>query len=127
MKYFTKILILISILLCLCGCANRTSVREYKSTEIAMGTIVQLNINTTSEQENIVQEVSDIIQNLEQDTLSWRIETSEIAKINQATQQEDSVMITDQLMEYLTTIFEVSRKVKGHLMLQSVMWFDYGI
>ena len=113
MKYFAKILLVTSIIISLCGCTNRTNVREYKSTEIAMGTIVQININTQSEQEDILQDIINCIELLEKDILSWRIESAELAKINHDLQLEETKIISDQMKEYFTTIFEVSTKSEG--------------
>ena len=99
MKYFAKILLVTSIIISLCGCTNRTNVREYKSTEVAMGTIVQININTQSEQEDILQDIINCIELLEKDILSWRIESAELAKINHDLQLEETKIISDQMKE----------------------------
>lgn len=69
-----------ALVLFLCSCGQE--VQELQSVDIAMGTVIQQTIYVTgkgSQTENILH----LIQKLEEETLSWRLETAELFQVNQ--------------------------------------------
>ena len=80
--FFRRLLwgILPALTLFLCSCGQE--VQELQSVDIAMGTVIQQTIYVTGkgpQTENIL----NLIQKLEEETLSWRLETAELFQVNQ--------------------------------------------
>lgn len=78
-KNFAIALLLSGLLFSGCG---QVSVR-YTDTDIAMGTVIQQNIYSLKEDETATDEILALIQALERDVLSRRLESSEVYRINQ--------------------------------------------
>lgn len=64
-----------------CGCGQETI--RYSDTDIAMGTVVHQNIYSVAEDETVTEEILVLIRTLEEETLSRRLENSEVYRINQ--------------------------------------------
>ncbi|MCH5342227.1 MAG: FAD:protein FMN transferase [Acetatifactor sp.] len=81
-RFFRRLLrgLIPALTLFLCSCGQE--VQELQSVDIAMGTVIQQTIYVTgkgAQTENILH----LIQQLEEETLSWRLETAEIFQVNQ--------------------------------------------
>lgn len=81
-RFFRRLLrgLIPALTLFLCSCGQE--VQELQSVDIAMGTVIQQTIYVTgkgAQTENILH----LIQQLEEDTLSWRLETAELFQVNQ--------------------------------------------
>ena len=123
MKYPDKILKLIrpkrpaaaffAVLLSLCmvsyaGCGG--SVQRYTAAGTAMGTLIGQTIYT--DRENLADQVMERLEELEQNTLSWRVAGSEVEKINAAA-GDGIIPLSDSMRTYLTILLSVSQESKG--------------
>lgn len=95
--------------LILAGCGRQ--VMKYGAANTAMGTVVRQSIYT--EKDDVTKEVERIITELEQEKLSWRIEDSEIARINAAAGTDEEFAPSDELKEDLIILLEVSQRSGG--------------
>lgn len=98
-----------AVLLSGCGRREPTLLRK---TDTAMGTIVSQSIYVTrsgSHPESPTEAVMDAIRSLEEETLSWRLETSEIYRLNSHEETE----LSPELSEILQTCLKVSEKSGG--------------
>ena len=99
------------------GCSLRSS-QKINYVDTAMGTIVQqtLYVKANSQQaiecEKMPCELMDLLNSLEQETLSWREEASEIYRINSA---EKESVLSAQMQLYLDNIKDVWEKSGGAL------------
>lgn len=91
------------------GCGAR--MQRYEALDTAMGTVIRQSIYTR--EKDITAEVENIIETLEKSELSWRLPDTEVAKINAAAGNGETVMVSDKLYEDLTILLEVSRKSGG--------------
>ena len=123
MKYPDKILKLIrpkrpaaaffAVLLSLCmvsyaGCGG--SVQRYTAAGTAMGTLIGQTIYT--DRENLTDQVMERLEELEQNTLSWRVAGSEVEKINAAA-GDGIIPLSDSMRTYLEILLSVSQESKG--------------
>jgi len=124
MKYIGRKRLWIYKMLLLCtalftGCNMRSS-QKITYVDTAMGTIVQqtLYVKANSKQakdcEKIPDEVMDLLNSLEKETLSWREETSEIHRINTAENGTGCILSREMLL-YLESIRDVWENSDGAL------------
>lgn len=107
-KIFIKSIVLLLILSILTGCSRQPV--SYTAADIAMGTVVNQTIYTVGEDET--GNITELIHALEEDTLSWRIPGSEVARIN-LSQTGTPVSVSGELFEDLLLLKEVSKQSKG--------------
>lgn len=103
------------------GCGNQ--IDTIQQVDTAMGTIISQTLYvesgvaskdvTDAEQENISGEILDCIDNLEQEQLSWRLESSEIYNINKAAGTTEGVQVSEALAGMLEDCIEVSDASEG--------------
>lgn len=107
MKKRKKIGILfLSLLLLVSGCVGcGMEATPYQDTDFAMGTVISQNIYGKKGEETADQ-VMDRLKELEQ-TISWRIEGSEIAKINEAAGTGKPVPVSEKTKRWLLDCQEV--------------------
>lgn len=110
MKKRKKIGILfLSLLLLANGCVGcGTEATPYQDTDFAMGTVISQNIYGKPGEET-AEQVMNRLKELEE-TISWRIEGSEIAKINAAAGTGESVPVSEKTRKWLTDCQEVWKK-----------------
>ncbi|MBQ8298337.1 MAG: FAD:protein FMN transferase [Clostridia bacterium] len=110
-KNFTKLLCgsLLAAVICFCAGCGRTV--KYTSANTAMGTFVYQTVYTSGE--DVTADVTGLINGLEQDTLSWRIAESEIARINARTGSGEGFVLSDNLRADLEVLREVSERSNG--------------
>lgn len=101
-----------SIVLLCCGCGQKEAQVQQK-TDTAMGTVIRQSVYVTDRNSSVTEEVMELLRSLEQDTLSWRLETSEIYRINQTAGQKGTVNVSKELSEILERCQEVSEKSSG--------------
>lgn len=119
------LLLTLSAILSLSGCGQR--LQTVQKVDTAMGTIISQTIYITSDvavgqdrtEANISDEVISCIQELEKDYLSWRLETSEIYRINQTAGSNQEV----ELSVFLSAVLDRCQKVYG----ASDGAFDYSV
>ena len=107
-KDFLIVFLLVSGLLLFAGCGK---VERYLMTDIAMGTVTNQTIY--SRDGDLTLEVRDIILKLEQDELSWRIEGSEVARINAAAGRGTYISVSDRLYQELEILLKLSKDSGG--------------
>lgn len=103
-----------------CGCAKKEPL-HVQNVNTAMGTIIQQNLylKENTEEKGIADGIMNVINSLERDTLSWRLDTSEIYAVNrtvsQATDQitENGVTSAVQISDELADILESCQKVSA--------------
>ncbi len=99
MKQFFYAALSVLIALALCGCGGETP-GQFRRTDTAMGTVVQQNIYAVGSQDP-TEEISGRILELEQDTLSWRTEGSEVGRANQSAGSGEGFLLTELLGDTL--------------------------
>lgn len=92
-------------------CAGCGRVEKYSATGIAMGTVTNQTIY--AKDGDLTSEVRDIIAGLEQNTLSWRTEGSEVACINAAAGSGVYTQVSDGLYEELQILLQLSENSGG--------------
>lgn len=112
-----KLLLMLGILICLvtalCGC--RARYEDYARTSTLMGTIFTASFRVEGNEAGN-QMWDDIINEgcaLEQERFSWRIDTSEIARINASAGSPDGYPISEELENSLNILLELSRQSDG--------------
>lgn len=99
--------LLLGMLCCLCLSACS---KKFTSIDTAMGTIIKQTIYTTGE--DVTEEVLAVMTDLENNVLSWRKESSEIAIIN-ANAGKNSVEMSQRLESYMEMVLDVAEKSEG--------------
>lgn len=110
-KIFVKLLgtgLLAAGICCWAGCGRTL---KYTSVNTAMGTFVYQTVYTS--EEDVTADVTGLINDLEQDTLSWRTAESEIARINAQAGSEEGFVLSDNLSADLAVLTEVSERSSG--------------
>ena len=93
------------------GC-GREKPNQLQSVDTAMGTVIQQNIYVTDEGD-YTQEVLALIRELEEGTLSWRLETAELYRVNQSAGSREGIALTDGLAEILGECLELAENSEG--------------
>lgn len=111
-KYLQKLICMICIIsmvsLLFSSCSRRPIL--YQSMDTAMGTIISQTIYASADEKSaqgIMQEMMSCIDELEQKHLSWRLETSEIYKVNANAGEEQGTEISDLLRDALSQCLKV--------------------
>lgn len=84
-----------------------------QSVDTAMGTIVSQTIYSKTENNKITSDIHGIIRDLETNTLSVRLDTSELYEVNEGIGQQKEVMLSEELAEYLEQCLAVSEASEG--------------
>lgn len=113
MKTITRRMIILGTVLCVgmfpCSAAAQGEVKEYTNTDFAMDTVVSETLYTTGE--DINQDISEILTEVERQYLSWTEEGSEVYQINHS--EGEPVQISDKLAGYLGKILEIADTTGG--------------
>ncbi len=91
------------------GCAQKP--KQYSAVGTAMGTVIHQKLLTPGE--DITDEILQVITSLEQETLSYRIENSEIGKLNAQAGSGNQLTISEELNQDLTICKDVFVKSDG--------------
>ena len=102
-KDFLTAFLLVGGLLLFAGCGK---VEKYSMTDIAMGTITNQTIY--SKDDDLTLAVRNIMLELEQEELSWRIESSEVAHMNAAAGSGVYTPVSDRLYKELEILIKLS-------------------
>lgn len=86
-------------------------IEHIQSIDTAMGTIVSQSVYVTDEY--VSSGVQKVLNDLEQQVLSWRIETSEVAQINASAGSEEGMSLTEEMEDILLTCNEISAASNG--------------
>lgn len=110
MKRFLHIAGKTGILFCMLffwgGCGGKEENPKYfdcRYTDTAMGTVVQMTVYCASREEGLTfsGEAEGLVEDLEQELLSWRQETSELYRVNAAAGREEGILLSGELTEIL--------------------------
>lgn len=112
MKRFFIRLAFWTMLFLLCGCGTR-ELEYVQGIDTAMGTVVQQNLYISDNGEDFMGEILDLIVRLEEETLSWRLETSEVYRVNQAADDGKSVQLSQELSEVIRQCLELTEDSEG--------------
>lgn len=110
-RYFVRLAFLTMIFL-LCGCGMREP-EHVQGIDTAMGTMIQQNLYISDDGEDFMREILDLIVRLEEETLSWRLETSEVYRINQAAEDGRSVQLSQELSGVVRQCLELTEDSEG--------------
>ena len=120
MKLYHRKIILLGIcgiiaLFGLSGCGRQA--QKLSKVDTAMGTVVQETIYVSNEDagQEILQEILQELEVLEQKSLSWRADGSEVAEINANAGKTEGVSLSEEMLADLQQIWEVSEKSEGAL------------
>lgn len=100
----------ISVSLFLNGCGLKQE-EPFTNIDLAMATVIN---QTVYSKEDVTKNVMDILTDIENNTLSWRVESSEIAKVN-AGAGNGVVAVSDELKQYIQTAIDVANNSDGAL------------
>lgn len=110
MKQFFRIVFLLALPLVICSC-GRQEPQRVQSVGTAMGTVIQQNIYTQGE--DCTGDIMELIDGLEEQTLSWRLETSELYRVNQAAGNDYGVELTEESAQVLRQCLELTEDSEG--------------
>ncbi len=111
-RFFGTAALLFAAAATLCGCGMKQPLRT-QGAATAMGTVVRLTLYTSDGDEDDIGEIVDLIQEMEEDTLSRRLESSEIYRINQAAGSGEGTLISDELADALERCMELKERCGG--------------
>lgn len=95
------------------ACAGCRRIIKYTAVDTVMGTVSSQTIYSVKEEDCFTSEVKDLIVGLEQDTLSWRMEGSEVARINAAAGSGAGVPVSEKLYADLEVLLKLSEDSGG--------------
>lgn len=95
-----------------CGCGS-AGPRLVQSADTAMGTVIQQNIYTTAADSKAAEEIRVLLQRLEEQELSRRLDTSEVWAVNASAGEEEGFLLSEELSETLEACLELWRESEG--------------
>lgn len=112
----------------LAGCAPGEQAVQVQAVDTAMGTVIRQSIYITSDSKDskwgeesegenteILTGAREVITSLEEESLSWRIPSSEIGSVNETAGNSQGMELSQKMWEYLQRIWEVSEESGGAL------------
>lgn len=114
MKFFliSKFFVCLLAVSFLLGGCGRKEALQLTSVDTAMGTVIQQNIYAVREGE-YTGEIQEMILELEEENLSWRLTSSELYKVNLAAGSGESVELTSELSQILEQCLVLSQDTEG--------------
>lgn len=109
-----KIRVLLLGVLFLAGCGQKEPIfTQYADT--AMGTVIQLNLYSTDTEsaKNFSKETMELLNTLEHERLSWRLETSEVFRLNASAGAEEGFPLSEDLAHELAACLDVWEQSEG--------------
>lgn len=100
------------LMVILTGCGSISKTSNYQNTGFAMGTVIAQNMYGGDE--DIAEEILNVITELEQ-TISWRIDGTEVNQINDAAGKGQEVPVSEKLAGWLLDCLEVYHVSGGKL------------
>lgn len=117
MKRFLRLILGSAVILCCSGCGRRqeTDIIPRQSVDTAMGTVIQQTVYCTEEKtsESFFADAMELLDNLEKELLSWRLDTSEIYRANASGGKEEGVLLSEELADILKQCMELYEKSEG--------------
>lgn len=112
-------LLWICSILFLTGCGRKPKEQIISKIDTAMGTIIQqtiyLNLTDSEEENKTAEDIIQLVERLEKQELSWRLDTSMVYQINQNAGSEEGTGLLEPLALELEQVLQVSEESKGAL------------
>ena len=114
MKRFFQVILLCVAVIINSGCGME-QVTSWDYTDVAMGTIIQQYIYGSDEEaaKKTSRRVMDLLKCLEEQQISWRKETSELAKLNATAYTDESVSLSSEMSSVLQQCMDVWEQSEG--------------
>lgn len=115
MKRFLKALLLMPVICALlCGCGEKTP-EGYRFADVAMGTGVQTSIYAEGSEKAraVSDEIMAYVRQLEQEQISWRMESSELYAVNESAGSGEGYLLSEELTTLLERCLTISRDAEG--------------
>lgn len=114
MKRFFRISLVCAAMLLCGGCGRKTPV-PWNYVDTAMGTVIHQGLYCAEEEtaEDFSGRVMELLEKLEGETLSWRLETSQVYEINRGAGNVEGVLLTGELAALLRECMELSEASEG--------------
>ena len=93
-----------------CGIAAPEHIQDV---DTAMGTVIQQNLYLSDGGADCTEDILELIRRLEADTLSWREETSEVYRVNQAAGSGEGVELSKELSRAMEQCLELTENAEG--------------
>lgn len=92
---------------------NTGEIQQYTNTDFAMGTVISQTVYTSGVDKTA--SYVKLLEEIENDLISWRVEGSEIDKVNQSAGKEEGVELSEKTAGYLAQTLILSEKSGGKL------------
>ena len=100
------------VIFLLCGCGKREP-EHVQGIDTAMDTVIQQSLYLTSNKPDFTEEIMELIRGLEEDILSWRLETSEACRVNQAAGSGEGIVLSEELSHVMAQCLELTQDSEG--------------
>lgn len=110
-----------------CGIRPQTYTEKYYT--VRMGTYCSITLYLQEEDTALTGELDALLKELEEETLSWRAEASELARINEAAKKGAAYTVSEEMGNYLRQTLEICGASGGALDISAapVLWlWDFG-
>ena len=114
-KIMISTIVLVVISSYLSACSSQPV--KVSATNTAMGTVVQATLYVPEEEAGSqgIQAVQEELERLEKECLSWRVEDSQVARLNAHAGTSDGVKVSEELYQYLEQVWKISNQSHGAL------------
>lgn len=118
-RWIVLCLLWICSILFLTGCGRKSKEQIISKVDTAMGTIIQqtiyLNLTDSEEENKTAEDIIQLVERLEKQELSWRLDTSMVYQINQNAGAEEGTGLLEPLALELEQVLQISEESKGAL------------
>lgn len=101
----------LSAILILAGGCGQAGIREFTKTDTAMGTVVRISVYSAGE--DPTGETLSLIRRLEEETLSYRLDTSEVFRINESAGDPEGIPLSDTMYRTLAACQKLTEDSGG--------------
>lgn len=101
-----------------CTACGKEQIENIQSIDTVMGTIVSQSVYVTenakqSGTDAVTTSIYQVLQELEQQVLSWRVDTSEVATINASAGAQEGIALSDEMADILLTCNQIATDSNG--------------
>lgn len=112
MKQFFREPVLIFFIILMLGGCGQAEPQIQQNVDIAMGTVIQQTLYVKGKGDR-TEEILSLLYRLEEETLSWRLETAELYQVNQYAGSGKWLELTEELSGILTQCMELTADTDG--------------
>jgi len=117
MKHFFTAAALCIVLFCCCGCGGKENTFDtaWQYTDVAMGTVIQMNLYASDQDaaQSAADAVMELLRKVEQEQISWRLESSEVYRINESAGSERGILLSADMTKLLERSLELYERSGG--------------